>query len=611
MTNFIPEDKIAEIRNTADIIDVVSEVVLLKKAGKNHLGLCPFHSEKTPSFTVSSPKQMFYCFGCGTGGNVFSFLMKHEGISFPEASRILARKYGIDIPVQSQKQKEQTSEKEKIVAVNELAMNFFRFNLLKDPVGKRPVEYLKKRGIKRESVDALNMGYAPNGWDNLVKYLFKKGIPEEISEKSGLIVQRKKGGYYDRFRDRIIFPISDIGRRVIGFGGRVMDDSLPKYLNSPETPLYNKSRSLYGLHIAKQACRESGIAFIVEGYFDFLSLFQHGIKNSVATLGTALTPEHMRLLKGYASKVILVYDSDEAGIKAAQRSVDVLEKGYMDARILVLPEGYDPDSYLFEFGSEAFNKLAEGALGIVSFLIESAINKHGVSVEGKIRIVSDMEGYLAAVKDNVARSLYINQLAERIGIDEAAILEKVRTASRALQGNIENPGQRPVFARGPEKKNYSENKQQGNSLLKLNEMEKLIIAMMLRFPELLPDIKRRAVLSFFQNDDLKKIGQAIESKGYRFDDFNSVDPVIFAENKEQEILIASLSIENDLWAWDKDGCLKLIDQFLSSNNNQGADLTRKIRDACKKNDDELVSRLLEEKQQHLKMLKEKQSQVGK
>jgi len=611
LTNFIPEDKIAEIRNTADIIDVVSEVVLLKKAGKNHLGLCPFHSEKTPSFTVSSPKQMFYCFGCGTGGNVFSFLMKHEGISFPEASRILARKYGIDIPVQSQKQKEQTSEKEKIFAVNELAMNFFRFNLLKSPVGKRPVEYLKKRGIKRESVDALNMGYAPNGWDNLVKYLFKKGIPEEISEKSGLIVQRKKGGYYDRFRDRIIFPISDIGRRIIGFGGRVMDDSLPKYLNSPETPLYNKSRSLYGLHIAKQACRETGIAFIVEGYFDFISLFQHGIRNSVATLGTALTPEHMRLLKGYASKVILVYDSDEAGIKAAQRSVDVLEKGYMDARILVLPEGYDPDSYLFEFGAEAFNKLAEGALGIVSFLIESAINKHGVSVEGKIRIVSDMDGYLAAVKDNVARSLYINQLAERIGIDEAAILEKVRTASRTLKGNIENPGQRQVFARGPGKKNYSENKQQGNSLLKLNEMEKLIIAMMLRFPELLPDIKKREVLSFFQNDDLKKIGQAIERKVYQFDDFNSVDPVTFAENKEQEILIASLSIENDLWAWDKDGCLKLIDQFLSSNNNQGADLTRKIRDACNRNDDELVSRLLEEKQQHLKMLKEKQNQVGK
>jgi len=344
---YIPEEKINDIKNSADIVDIISEVVVLKKSGKNFLGLCPFHSEKTPSFTVSPDKQIFYCFGCNAGGNVFSFLMKQHGLSFPEAARMLARRYGIDIPVRtmSLEQKRRISERESVLAINRQAMDFFRCALIENASGKKAMEYLLKRGISR---DDFKLGYAPEGWDNLAIYFSKNKQSDRLVEKSGLIIPRKgKSGFYDRFRSRIIFPIFDVSMQVIGFGGRVMDDSLPKYLNSPETPVYNKSRSLYGLHMAKGKCRETRTVFIVEGYFELLALHQHGIQNSVATLGTSLTPEHVQILRGFIGKsgrVVLVYDSDIAGIKDAQRSIEVYDKGYVDASILVLHDGYEPDS---------------------------------------------------------------------------------------------------------------------------------------------------------------------------------------------------------------------------------------------------------------------------
>ena len=240
--------------------------------------------------------------------------------------------------------------------------------------------------------------------------------------------------FYDRFRGRIIFPIFDTNMQVVGFGGRVLDDSMPKYLNSPETPVYNKRRSLYGIHKAKIKCRESDTIYIVEGYFDLLSLHQHGIENAVAILGTALSTQHIQLLKGYASRVILVYDSDDAGLKAASRSVEIFMDAEVDAHVLVLPEGYDPDSYLFEFGLESFLDASGSVMSVMQFLISSAIKKHGLSIEGKIRVISEMKGPLASINDKVARSLYIKELAERLNIDETAILEKVREISARNMG---------------------------------------------------------------------------------------------------------------------------------------------------------------------------------
>jgi DNA primase len=442
---FIPEDKISEIKNIVDIVDIISDIVLLKKVGRNYVGLCPFHTEKTPSFTVSPEKQIFYCFGCGTGGNVFNFLMNHDGLSFFETAKMLANRYGIEIPAQtmSPEQKRRISERESLLAANKQAMDFFKHSLLSDVEGKIALEYLKKRGIGEDTITIFNLGFAPAGWDSLLNYFSKKNISHELVEKSGLIIKRKsKNGYYDRFRNRIIFPIFNVSKQVLGFGGRVMDDSLPKYLNSPETSVYNKSRSLYGLHIAKEHCRASETVYIVEGYFDLLALHQHGILNSVATLGTSLTQGHVQILRGFVGKngrFILVYDSDAAGIKAAERSIKVFDKGYVNAQILVLPEGYDPDSYIFEFGYKSFMNTASKAKSIIAFLIDSAVKKHGLSIEGKIRIISDLKQPLAHINDSVERSLYIKELAEIIGIDEAAVMEKVRIVSgnKSIKANKE------------------------------------------------------------------------------------------------------------------------------------------------------------------------------
>ena len=442
MAALIPEDKISEIKNAADIVDVVSETVLLKKAGKNFIGLCPFHSEKTPSFTVSPDKQIFHCFGCSAGGNVFSFLMKQEGLSFPEVARHLAKRYGVDIPEGplSPEQRKRMSEKESLLDLNRRAMDFFHQSLVNSAAGETARSYLSKRGITQKTIDDFKLGFARDGWDHLFRFFSSKRITPAQLEKSGLILPRKdNSGYYDRFRNRIIFPIFDVNMQIIGFGGRVLDDSLPKYLNSPETPVYSKSRSLYGIHRAKDKCRAAGTVFIVEGYLDLLALHQHGIENSVATLGTALTAEHVRLLTRYAGRMILVYDSDEAGIRSAQRCVetfwhehvdfrrgDVFSEEKADTHILVLPAGHDPDSFVFENGPELFLASASNSPGIITFLMDCAIRRHSLTPEGKLRIISELQEPLSAINDRVAQAIYIQQLAERIGIAETAVLERVR-----------------------------------------------------------------------------------------------------------------------------------------------------------------------------------------
>ena len=398
-----------------------------------------------------------------------------------------------------------------------------------------------------------------------------------------MIIPRKgKSGFYDRFRSRIIFPIFDISMQVVGFGGRVLDDSLPKYLNSPETPVYNKSRSLYGLHMAKRKCRESKTVFIVEGYFDLLALHQHGIQNSVATLGTSLTSEHVQILRGFIGKngrVVLVYDSDTAGIKAAQRSIEVFDKGYVDAGIVVLPAGHDPDSYLLEFGAEPFMSLAAESKGVISFLIDCAVKKHGLSTEGKIHIVSDMKAPLAAINDNVARSLYVKELAECISIDERAVLEKVREVSAGRRSDIAKPA--------------SDYMLQNNG----NRLETQIIAMMLQFPEVLPEVDNRGLLNLFEDNILKSIGQFILDRSGE----PASELMAIIDDKDKRNIIASLAMKDELW--DRDECLKRIAQFESSRYRHERKLLQEIKDAEERNDHELAIRLLKKKQIQIKKTK--------
>ena len=602
MSMHIAEDKIADIKNTADIVEIIADYVILKKTGKNYVGLCPFHSEKTPSFTVSSEKQIFHCFGCGEGGNVFTFLMKKDGLSFPDAIRLVGRKYGIEIPEKGHKEKNRRFEEREILYnVNKQAMVFYKGNLQKSKTGEIARNYLRNRGMKDETVDGFDLGYAPDGWNYLLKYLSQKEVSQKIVEKAGLVVKRRDHtGYYDRFRNRIIFPIIDMNLRVIGFGGRVMDDSLPKYLNSPETLVFNKSGSLYGMNKAKQKCRESETVYIAEGYFDLLALHQHGIENSVATLGTSITAEHVQLLRnryiGKNGKVVLVYDSDIAGIKAAQRSVEIFKQEFVDARILVLPEGFDPDTYLFKFGQESFLKIADKASSAMSFIIQSAINRYGLSIEGKNRIITDVIKHFEMMEDEVLRSLYIKELAERLGIDETAFVRKI-TDAREKTRKGKRMSSDPAF----------DDKKKGALLIKDQEnhtketrLERHIIAMMLQFPEILPEIEKKDLLKYFQDEKLKSIGEMIvreinHHNGQISEILNAIDI------KENGNIITSLAMSKDVW--NREGCLKLIRQFESSRSRYEDDLLRRIKAAEEDKDDELLLKLLKEKQAKANMFK--------
>ncbi|MEE4261119.1 MAG: DNA primase [Desulfobacteraceae bacterium] len=614
MAVFIPEDKISEIKNAADIVDIVSEAVLLKKAGKNHIGLCPFHSEKTPSFTVSPDKQIFYCFGCGTGGNVFSFLMKQEGLSFPEAVRVLGKRYGIDIPERplSPEQKRKISERESLFDINRRAMEFYHQALKDSGTGQAARSYLKKRGISQKTIDDFKIGYAREGWDYLLNFFLKKRISPALLEKSGLVLPKKdKSGYYDRFRNRILFPIFDASMQVVGFGGRVLDDSLPKYLNSPETLIYNKRRSLYGIQRAKEKCRSAGSVFIVEGYLDVIALHQHGIENSVATLGTALTPDHVRFLTRFASNMVLVYDSDDAGIRSAKRCIDTFWKEHVDFRrqdvyreesadthILVLPAGHDPDSYIFEKGPESFLEAAASAPGIITFLMNCAIDKHGLSTEGKVKVIKEMQGPLAAINDRVAQGLYIQKLAERLGIAENAILERIsQVSARITERGFANdeppasadPASRPGVIRSAPEGQRSQMVDIGS------RFERQIIAMMLQFPDSLPEVGKLNALSYFENMTLKNIGEVILSSNLT--SANRISELMSRVDSEQkQALIASLAMGDE--SWNFKGCLQLLDKFVENGQklrDSGA-LEEQIKVAEKSNDHDLLITLLNQKQ---------------
>jgi len=570
---FIPDDKIAEVRDTANIVDVISQHVTLRKAGKNHVGLCPFHADKDPSFTVSEEKQIFHCFGCGQGGNAFNFLMQYHNIGFPEAVRMLAQQHGIVVPTgnMSPAQKRQLEETDRLFHINRQAADFFLHCLEKSRSGKAAREYLKTRGMSSEIVERFCLGYAPEGWDNLAKYFGARGTSLDDVEKAGLVVSKKRG-FYDRFRARIMFPIVDIHDKIIGFGGRCLDNSLPKYLNSPDTPIYHKRQSLYGLPVAKESCRQSGSVFLVEGYFDVLALHCNGINNVVAALGTAMTRQHIRILKGYAKQVILVFDSDEAGTKAAERSLPLFVEEKVKALVMRLPQGKDPDDYIREFGPDNFAKLAEKSLDMMGFLVETAVKKHGVSSDGKIRIVQDLIGPLVSLQDSVSRAVYIKVLAERLDIDETAILEKVCASAPAK--TTEPPSGRTKTG---------------------SRLEETLVAMMIQSPEILSNFDACQIVESMESSALKKLGKSILDI-YGTDGIApGTDLIAHAENPQIRNLISSLSVGER--SWDRDSCLKIVNQYRNHLRKKHEKvLLSRIKEAERAGDQGLLKQLLEEKQ---------------
>ena len=413
------------LRSESDIVTVISDYVSLKKKGRNYWGCCPFHQENTPSFSVNPEKGFFYCFGCQSGGNVFSFLMKLENIAFMDAVRLLAKKMNIPIPERQKTPEQIAREKDmaRLVHASQLARDFFHSCLVRTSYGKEGLMYLKKRGITDEMIETFQLGFAPNSWSKLTDAFRKRGISEETLVEVGLAVKNEqKNSVYDRFRNRVMFPICDLRGRVCGFGGRVLDDSQPKYLNSSESLIFNKRQILFGYDTAYQAIKESGQAIVMEGYMDVLAARKHGIHNTVASLGTAFTASHAKLLKKAASEIIFSYDSDRAGKNATDRALQIVRELGMSLRVLTIPDGKDPDEFLSKHGADAFRKLAADALTYLEYRFRQILEEVDYSdLQGKVNVVSRVVELLAGTDNAVETNVYIARTAEVLAIDESSV----------------------------------------------------------------------------------------------------------------------------------------------------------------------------------------------
>ena len=422
MASFFPKEKLVEIRSRANIVDIISEYVTFKKAGKNYLALCPFHSEKTPSFHVNEEKQIFYCFGCQKGGDVITFLREINNLSFVEAVSQLANRYGISLPPPSSYRKEKATDQETFLEINEKAMHFFHHVLMQRPEGEVGRKYLKKRGIDQKIWETFKLGYALETWDSLATFLNKGNIPLQLAKQLGLIAPREKGGFFDCFRGRIIFPIFNLNGRTIGFGGRAIAGGTPKYLNSSDSMIYKKSSSLFGLPITRNPIAKEDQVLIVEGYFDLLSLFQAGICPVVSPLGTALTGVHIRTLKRFTSRFYVVFDADEAGDKAALRSLEMFLNEGLSPLVVILPSGSDPDEFIQQKGMENFRKKMEIAPLLIEYFIERAIERKNLSLpEGKVEVVKEVMPIIGHIREPIVQDEYIRKLSERLGVREDRI----------------------------------------------------------------------------------------------------------------------------------------------------------------------------------------------
>ncbi len=517
MKGHISPDKIEEIKRRADIVDLVSEYVTLKKGGKNFLGICPFHKEKTPSFTVNRDKQIFYCFGCGEGGNVLTFLMKMSDMSFPEAVRHLAGKTGVVIPerILTRHEKESSSIRNEVSRVNKMAAAYFSKNLFSQ-AGKEARDYLRKRGIQEDVIKEFGLGYALDGWRHLRDYFEKAGIALKLVEQSGLVIPKSNGGgsFYDRFRGRLIFPIEDAGGTVIAFGGRIIGEGEPKYLNTSESPVYIKGRNLYGLNRTKEDIRKKGYAILVEGYFDLITLWASGIRNIVATLGTALTRDHVDLMRRYTSHVVAVFDPDEAGKKALTRSIELFLSGNMQAKGAVLLDGYDPDQYLRTHGKESFMEMIDGAESLVDYYIENVIGKVA-TFEEKRGALREAVPFIIHIDNARERDLFIKRVSEKLGLDQELLTREVNFALKAAPGKQADPSREPD--------------------MEIDVVELSIIHIMLEYPSMVPEMVKKDIFDCFMSANLKSLAIKLADY-YAKEGSKSLDTSQFIQAIDNELI---------------------------------------------------------------------------
>ena len=505
----ISEEILEKIKSQNDIVDVISERVRLKKSGRNFTGLCPFHNEKTPSFSVSQEKQIYKCFGCGEAGNVISFVMKEKNLPFIEAVKYLANRANIPLEIGNKENNKLSQKKDLLYRVNVEAAKFFFSNLMNNQQAK---EYFLNRGIKESTIKKFGLGYANDSWNNLMFHLRRKGINDNLLEEAGLIsVNKEKGRKYDRFRNRVMFPVFDYQGRVIGFGGRVLDDSKPKYLNSPETLVFQKGTNLYGLNFALKHNISERYFIIVEGYMDLISLHQYGITNVVASLGTALTINQARLLKRYADKVVISYDADIAGQMATLRGLEVLRTAGFDVRVLNIPQGKDPDEYVRSNGRDAFLKLVNVAEPLIDYRIKKA--EEGIDFKNSQSLILYAKRIMEIISDlnPMEKDVYIKKASENTGIKEQTLYDVLKSKVKYSREN-----------------NFRNNKEEDGSKLYVEpgflKAERALLKIMIENKEYLQYIEERISENDFILLEHKEIFTVIISaKG---ENINNIDSFI-------------------------------------------------------------------------------------
>ncbi len=579
----IPDNIIDQIQEKIDIVDVISKYLPLKKTGRSYKALCPFHHEKTPSFIVSQDKQIYHCFGCGAGGNVFSFLMRYENLEFPEAVEMLAEKAHIAIPRSTTREKEAlNSLANQLYKVNELACQFFQACLANNKVAK---DYLNARGIGDETIKRFKIGYAPDAWEGLLNFFKNKGIEPAILEKAGLIIANDKGGYYDRFRHRIIFPIIDLKEKVLGFGGRVMDTSLPKYINSPETYIYSKGKNLYGLNFSKEYIKKKGHALVVEGYLDFIIPYQAGINNLIATLGTALTVDQIKLLKRFVNTVIMVYDPDEAGEAASLRNLDLFISEDVNVYVAELPAGYDPDSYIRKFGAEDFMGLLKSSKNLFDYKLDKLSLRFDIKgSHGKARIAGEMLPTIARINNAVLKSNLIKKLAEKLAVDEESIREELKKVKQDYK-------EREYFV------NTVINKKDSNTA------EKMILALLLDGEGFVTKVKENLLLEEFRNSSIRDVVKAILDMHKANLEISPAKLINHLENRnELNVLISEVVSMAETFSDKEKVLVDCITRIKKDNIKIEMDkLQAAIKSAHESKDEDKVKKLLSEYNNLVKM----------
>ncbi len=585
MARFTDESIVKEIKGRLSIINLIESYTSLKKSGKNYVGLCPFHDDKNPSMHVDEDKGLFHCFSCGAGGDMFGFLMRYNNISFPEALEELAKQANVEIRKPTKTERAQKSQQSKLFKINSLVSNFYHRALNKSKEGAIARDYIRDRGITAEMCTELELGFAPSGWDKLVNYLEKKNVPLGLASELGLVIKRSgKSGYYDRFRNRLIFPIRNIEGKVTGFGGRILDDSeQAKYINSPESEIYHKRSILYGIDKSKDFIRKADKVILVEGYMDYLSLFQAGVKNVVAVSGTSLTKNHIAILRRYTDRVVLVFDSDSSGMNAAIRSLGLFIEQDVNPYIALLPEGHDPDSFIKSEGVGVFERIVDNAHPLIDFYVQSIVDEFAAGNQSLAKSKDQVVSLLSTITDPIERSRQIKIAAEKFGVREAEFASSLRL----------------------QRKTHSRSSVNITDLSSATEL--MILKLVLEHPGLRGELTKTDWQGLISNTDIKGVLDNILE-----DDESDVSTILLgAKSDAAQRLISEAVLGGDDIVDEESarailsGCMtklqaKMLEEHLKV-------LRLEMQKASKKNDHELEKKLLEE---YTELMKKNNNRTG-